>query len=439
MGLLSFLFGRPQAAPAAPAGAAAPQVKPVQAAPAPHPSLIQCRTEMVDRDLHLCGYRFAAVSPGSGVPVDEAAICAALAADGLADFARQRLALVPLSAAAVLAGLHRSLAAPQTLVLLDCRQAAEPVQLAAAVATLRADACQLALCGLGPTPDAALLDQCDVVVLDLGAHALPELQALARRLQLEYPQIRLLAEGVASWDEQRMCASWGCSCFIGHFLSTQDGVAAESGIDHSRATSIELLNLLRGEAELAELIEVAKRDPGISYRVLQWTNAPANGQITKVTSLQQAFMVLGRQQLYRGLMASMFRMGGASAPRDEGLLELALTRARFLELVGEDTLAQSRRDELFLIGLLSLLDVLLGVTMAAILARMQLSDDIAAVLLKGEGPYEPYLRLVLLLEHEQVDAALPLAQRLGIAPERLGETGIRAFQWAQQSLRNPAG
>lgn len=434
MGLLSFLFGRPSAA-----GADAPQAEPAQAAAAPRPCLIRCRAEMVDRDLHLCGYRFAAVSPGTGAPLDEAAICAALAADGLADFARQRLALLPLSLDAVAAGLHRPLAAPHTLVLLDSGQAAEAGQLAAAMAGLRADGCQLALCGLDPAAEAALLEQCDVVVLDLGAHALPELQALARRLQLEYPQIRLLADGVASWDEQRMCASWGCSCFIGHFLGTQDGVAAEAGIDHSRATSIELLNLLRGEAELAELIEVAKRDPGISYRVLQWTNAPAHGQITKVTSLQQAFMVLGRQQLYRGLMASMFRMGGASGPRDEGLLELALTRARFLELVGEGTLAQSRRDELFLIGLLSLLDVLLGVTMAAILARMQLSDDIAAVLLKGEGPYEPYLRLVLLLEHEQVDAALPLAQLLGIAPERLGEVGIRAFQWAQQSLRSPLG
>jgi EAL and modified HD-GYP domain-containing signal transduction protein len=47
------------------------------------------------------------------------------------------------------------------------------------------------------------------------------------------------------------------------------------------------------------MIEVAKRDPGMTYQVLQWANAPASGQGTKVTSLQQAFLVLGRNQLYR--------------------------------------------------------------------------------------------------------------------------------------------
>jgi EAL and modified HD-GYP domain-containing signal transduction protein len=59
------------------------------------------------------------------------------------------------------------------------------------------------------------------------------------------------------------------------------------------------------------MIDVAKRDPGMTYQVLQWANAPANGQGTQVTSLQQAFLVLGRNQLYRALTVSMFRLGAA--------------------------------------------------------------------------------------------------------------------------------
>jgi EAL and modified HD-GYP domain-containing signal transduction protein len=62
---------------------------------------------------------------------------------------------------------------------------------------------------------------------------------------------------------------------MGHFLTTSDKVDPDAKIDQSRMTSIELLNLLRTDAELPAMIEVAKRDPGMTYQVLQWANAPA--------------------------------------------------------------------------------------------------------------------------------------------------------------------
>jgi EAL and modified HD-GYP domain-containing signal transduction protein len=180
--------------------------------------------------------------------------------------------------------------------------------------------------------DAPLLAKCDMVLLHLHEHTLAEFQTLSKQLRLRYPDLKLVVDGVESWDEQRMCASWGCNYFMGHFLTTSDKVDPDAKIDQSRMTSIELLNLLRTDAELPAMIEVAKRDPGMTYQVLQWANAPGSGQTTKVTSLQQAFMVLGRNQLYRGLTVSMFRLGGgATKERDESLLEVALTRARFLE------------------------------------------------------------------------------------------------------------
>src|SRR5471032_553398 len=204
------------------------------------------------------------------------------------------------------------------------------------------------------------------------------------------------------------------------------------------ATSIELLNLLRSDAELPAMIEVAKRDPGMTFQVLQWANSPANGQVTKVTSLNQAFMVLGRNQLYRGLTMSMFRLGGGNRERDESLLEVALTRARFLEMVAQDQLPQAKRDELFLVGLLSLFDVLMGVPMGVILDKMHLSDEIRDVLLKSEGPYASYLMLVLLLERNKVERAMEVADGMGLPIECMGEIGAAAFQWAQDSLHHKA-
>nr|WP_202414408.1 HDOD domain-containing protein [Duganella flavida] len=411
----------PASAPAA--------ASPPPPAPAPDAAAIVTRAEIVDERHRLCGYRFNA-------PLPEQAMLEALVAAHVPDFAQRRVALVPVTMDAVVFNRHLPLVAPNTVFLLDRKVANLPVdQIAGRISALRASGSKVALRGVSlEADDAQLLAVCDVVLLHLQEHTLAEFQTLSKQLRLRYPDLKLVVDGVESWDEQRMCLSWGANYFMGHFLTTSDKVDPDAKIDQSRMTSIELLNLLRTDAELPAMIEVAKRDPGMTYQVLQWANAPSNGQATKVTSLQQAFMVLGRNQLYRGLTVSMFRLGGgATKERDESLLEVALTRARFLETCS--TLPQSKRDELFLVGLLSLFDVLLGVPMAKLVDKMHLSDDIRNVLLGSEGVYSPYLMMVLLLERDKVDRALAIAETLEVDIDGLPQVGQAAFHWAQESMQ----
>lgn len=440
MGFLSFLKSKPE--PATPPAAAAPAA-PATAAVKPQPSVegdsaaIVVRAEIVDERHRLCGYRFSVPFGGNRAPLPETVLVETLVAAHLPQFAQQRMALVQLGADAVTFNRHLPLVAPHTVFMLDRKAANLPVdQLAGRMAALRASGCKLALRGVSlDVDDAPLMALCDIAVLYLNEHTLAEFQSLTKQLRVRYPDMKLAVDGVESWDEQRMCLSWGCNYFMGHFLTTSDKVDPEAKVDQSRMTSIELLNLLRSDAELPALIEVAKRDPGMTYQVLNWANAPSNGQATKVTSLQQAFMVLGRNQLYRGLTVSMFRLGGgANKDRDESLLEVALTRARFLETCS--TLPQAKRDELFLVGLLSLFDVLLGVPMANLVGKMHLSDDIRDVLLGSEGVYSPYLMMVMLLERDKVERAIEIAEKLGLDADGLGATGQAAFKWAQESMHH---
>ena len=444
MGFLSFLKSKPEPAPrpaSAPVKAAAPP-RPVAPAADPEgdPEAIVVRAEIVDERHRLCGYRFSVPFGGNRAPLPEPVLIETLVAARLPQFAQNRLALVQLSMDAVVFNRHLPLVAPHTVFLLDRKTAELPVeQVAGRMAALRETGCKVALRGVSLEPaDAQLLALCDIAMLYLGEHTLAEFQSLIKQLRMRYPDMKLAVDGVESWDEQRMCLSWGCNYFLGHFLTTSDKVDPDAKVDQSRMTSIELLNLLRSDAELPAMIEVAKRDPGMTYQVLQWANAPSNGQTTKVTSLQQAFMVLGRNQLYRGLTVSMFRLGGgANKARDESLLELALTRARFLETCS--TLPQAKRDELFLVGLLSLFDTLLGVPMALLVGKMHLSDDIRDVLLGSDGVYGPYLMMVMLLERDKVERALEIADKLGLDGNGLGMIGQAAFKWAQESMQHNHG
>ena len=434
MGLLSFLQrkadhqatlapARPVPAPAAlPAAAAQP---------------ILSRDEIIDSKNRLCGYRFALHAGEGHAPVPEAAFFGALVEARIPEFAERRLAIIPLTLDAVVFKRHLPLLAPNTVFLIDRERVNLPVQqLAGRLLALKESGCKVALRHISTEPDElALLEACDIAVLHLGDATLAQFQALTRQLRALYPALALAADGVESWDEQRMCLAWGCQYCLGEFLGKTDTEQPDAKVEQGRLTALEMLNLLRSDAELGELAEVAKHDPGITFQVLKWANSPATGLSSTVTSLSQAIIVLGRSHLYRWLTVSMYRLG-KNRERDEALLEVALTRARFLEAVAGQTLSADQRDEMFLVGLLSMFDVLLGMPMPKILAKMHLSAEVQDVLLRSVGPYGQYLMLALLVERGMAVRAAEIGAALGIAPGTLGATSTAAFQWAQESLRH---
>jgi EAL and modified HD-GYP domain-containing signal transduction protein len=152
-----------------------------------------------------------------------------------------------------------------------------------------------------------------------------------------------------------------------------------------------------------------------------------------VSSLDQAIMVVGRETLYRWLTISMFRVGGNSS-RDESLLELALARARFLELIGQAQLSQQQAEELFLVGLLSLLDCLLSTPMANIVQKMNLPPVVVDVLLRSEGDYSRYLLLAIAVEKGRSDQAGRLASSLGLGAEVVDKSVLAALDWAENAV-----
>ncbi|MTW05653.1 EAL and HDOD domain-containing protein [Pseudoduganella ginsengisoli] len=449
MGLFSFLNNKaededegpaPQAR--APIPTAAPTAAP-SAAPAGTDTALSYadadamlfREEIVDKKHRLCGYRFTFQAGGKRPKPTEYAFFEALEAIELKEFTTRRMAALRISAEGIDGRHHAGVVAPNTLFIIERRHPSfGPMELAARLAALKKDGCHTALAGASLSPEEApLLQQADAVFLNLSECSLPQFQALLKQLRAAYPALKIVVENVNSWDEQRMCLAWGCDFCMGYFLTTPDKVDPDAKIDQSRLTSIELLNLLRTDAEVSELVDVAKQDPGLAFQVLKWANAPTTGNHAKITSLKEAIIVLGRSHLYRWLTVSMFRLGSNNA-RDEALLEVALQRARFLEIVAN--LPQAQRDELFLVGLLSLFDILLGMPMSAILDKMHLSDEVRDVLLRSDGPYGPYLMLALQVEKGQVGRAAEIALGQGIDPDTLGETSNAAFQWAQEALHH---
>lgn len=78
-----------------------------------------------------------------------------------------------------------------------------------------------------------------------------------------------------------------------------------------------------------------------------------------------------------------------------GLLRLPLLRAKFCELIGKKIDMQRESNELFLMGLLSVMDAFLNVPMADVLTGIPVSENIKKALLGKPSPYRPVFEVVL--------------------------------------------
>jgi EAL and modified HD-GYP domain-containing signal transduction protein len=444
MSLLKRIFGSESSVPAqrqrtTPAQQAMVVVPQTQPEPRGSHTFIQ-REEVADKANRLCGYRIMprSATPGSGVSSSD--YFSALAEENVVRFAERRKIIIPLQVDDIVFNRHGPFLSPNVYMTLPLSSdPGDPEKLYGRLAAIRGAGSK---CGVsGMTPDLVTCDfltEANLVIFDFAQCIISELQAAIATLRQRHPTLGIAIEGVNTWPERRLCATWNVDFCIGAFLLTQEAEESGSELDRGRLSTIQLLNLLRNDAEADELAEVAKRDPGVTFELLRWANSPAVSTGTAITGLQQAIYLLGREQLSRWLTVSMFRKG-TNRSRDESLLEIALSRGRFLEGVPVLGLSRAQRDELFLVGLLSVFDVLLSMPMQRIINQMLLSDPVCDVLLQSQGPYAPLLSLILSLERGREEQIAQRLIGLGLQLDDVSRVHREAMAWTQEALSGSFG
>lgn len=202
-------------------------------------------------------------------------------------------------------------------------------------------------------------------------------------------------------------------------------------MDAGRLKILELLNKLRGDAETAELTALLKQNMALSYKLLRYINSPGMGLLHKVVTLEQALLVLGWQKFYRWLTLLLYTSGDTTG-LDRAVMENALIRARLAELCAQDALSAAERDELFVAGMFSLLDVVLSMPMEDVLKQVSLPPLVDEALLYQQGKYAPYLDLAMACEQSDNEQVAVLAEAIGLDLWRVSSLHVDAMLWAQQ-------
>jgi EAL and modified HD-GYP domain-containing signal transduction protein len=127
----------------------------------------------------------------------------------------------------------------------------------------------------------------------------------------------------------------------------------------------------------------------------------------------------------------------AGSPRDE-LIELAMIRARFSELLMQSLGRRSECAPCFVTGLFSLLDALLQVPMPELVERISLTPELKEALLSRRGAFGTVLRLAEAYEDARWSEVFVHAGSLHAALDILPALYVEAVEWARAATRPAA-
>jgi c-di-GMP phosphodiesterase len=244
----------------------------------------------------------------------------------------------------------------------------------------------------------------------------------------DHTHIRMVAEKVETVEQFKISKEIGYKCFQGFYFAKPETLTAKV-INPSFDSVLHILNLVNQDADNQVIEEGFKRDATLSYKLLRYINSVGFGLSCEVQSLSHAFSILGRNQLYRWLTLLMVTAGSNST--SPVLMKTSITRGRLTELLGEGYFEKQDRDNLFIVGVFSLLDAILKMPMDAVLDKLQLSESITEALATREGIYGPFLKLTEACEDADSDAILALAESLQLDAAKVNQSHIAALAWTE--------
>jgi EAL and modified HD-GYP domain-containing signal transduction protein len=276
-----------------------------------------------------------------------------------------------------------------------------------------------------------LLEFASIIKVDILNKTPEELATTAA--QLRTTGKRLLAERVETSTVRDLCADLGYELFQGYLFSRPETLS-KTDVSAGQLAIMRLLNLLQDPSTKDTELDAAFRgDLALCYKLLRIVNAASVGG-RGISSIPHAIRLVGREALHRWLAVILVASTGHKGDVSHEVALTAITRARMCELVVASSSRRTDANSAFIVGLLSLLDVLLEVPMAKILSRLELSEDVRGALLDRGGPLAQPLQLVEAYEKAHWDAAQEIAGRTALASDTLPDIYVDALKWATERV-----
>jgi EAL and modified HD-GYP domain-containing signal transduction protein len=275
-------------------------------------------------------------------------------------------------------------------------------------------------------PREGLAEMADIIKVEMQLTTEEQQNALIK--QFGPWRCRMLAEKIETRAEFVRARDQGFVYFQGYFFRRPEMMNTRD-MPANRMNYLRMLQeVSRPDLELPELEKLIKAEASVCYRLLRYLNSAMFGFGSEIHSVRHALSMLGERDVRRWvrLVAAV----GAGEEKTSDLVLSALVRGRFGEFLAPRV--QHGESDLFLLGLLSLIDAMMEMPMAEVLEKIPLDHATKAVLMGKPSELRPVFQLMLAHESGEWAAAEELCRSLRLEPEEVAGYYWQAQEWARE-------
>ena len=275
----------------------------------------------------------------------------------------------------------------------------------------------------------AFLEIADFIKVDFRASEPEERKAIYALAS--FTKAKLIAEKVETEADVQAAKAEGCTLFQGYFFC-KPVIVSTQVIPQNQVIYLQMLAALtRTPANIFEVEKLVMSDASICYRLLRLVNSAIYGLSAPITSIRSALLMVGDDEFRK--MVTVALAGLAGTAQSKAVVQMALERAKFCELLAP--LMNEPASKLYLLGMLSLIDVILGMSMTQIIDSLPVDREMKAALLGTPSHLATALDLVRCHESGDWREHRDIQKALGLTERAASMIYVESVRWADRATR----
>ncbi len=237
-------------------------------------------------------------------------------------------------------------------------------------------------------------------------------------------------------EEAEKC---GCDYYQGTCVAEPKKVTVRR-TDYLQSNFFQLMiAVTRDEPNMDEIASIIQRDVTLAFSLIKLVNSAYFARRNRVTSVQQALVILGIKQLKQWIYLLSFQRDGGGV-QDE-LIKISFQRGKFCEdLIKYAPQVPLSPNEAYLMGMFSTLGILMETPLEQALDELPIAEEIKTALTTGDGPAGSLFKVVLSYENADWAGMSQSAQTLGIPNDAVSRCYFECIEYVNEiwkSLQTP--
>lgn len=235
-------------------------------------------------------------------------------------------------------------------------------------------------------------------------------------MELKSHNVRIIATKVEDARAYNQARKLGCDWFQGYFFA-EPKILENVKYVPNQANVLNLYNLLIDDTNLDDITTEFEKNPEITIQLLQFVNSGAFHFKNKISSIHHVLTLVGRKPLAQWLMLMIYSKTPSKNNEHSPLMLMIKSRTELMESIFKTVNPEAGSNmigEAYLVGVLSLIDVVFGKNMEDILESIHISDRVKNAILHESDTLGEIYKLIKEIEAFNTEAEAEFETSYGL-------------------------